>query len=193
MSRTVTFILLLLICLSANAAPAGDNTVKTSFATFTLADGWRLASPQKPESKAKVTHNGITIKHKTCDIFGPKYALLLIGRYDTGKTADIDGVKDYIRKWLETDNRDNICKLEWEFDENRNMWIGTDSKITSSNSAHDNPDIKITRKDVIYLLQNGKYIDVFWQHLTMSGVYSSRIATQMETIFRSWTPKGAQN
>ena len=185
MNKTISLIFLLLIGFGVNVA-AADNTVKTSFVTFTLTDGWQLESPQKPESKAQADYSGVTIKQKMCTLYGPDNAEIIVARYETGKSANIDGVKAYIQRMQEAGNRERICNLKWEYDQTRNMWIGTDEKVTASNL---DPNVKIARKDVIYLQTTGKYIDVFWVHLTKSAVNNSEIAKQIDAIFKSWTPK----
>lgn len=191
MNKTVSLILLLLIGIGITAT-AADNTVKTSFATVTLPDGWYLIKSPESESKSKVTVNDVTINQKMCMLVGPKNAQILLARYDTGKAADMDAVKAYIERMQEDNNRERISNLKWEFDETRDMWTGTDFKVTASNTEEVDPDFKIARKDVIHLLRNGKYIDVFWVHLTLAAVSNSKIAEQIDTIFNSWTPKGAK-
>lgn len=189
MNKTISLILLLLIGFGVCDA-AADNSVKTSFATVTLPDGWYLIKAPEKESKEQVTFSDVTISQKKCMLVGPKSAQILLARYDTGKTADMDAVKAYIERMQEDNNRERISNLKWEFDESRDMWTGTDIKITASNSEEAEPDFKVARKDVIHLLRNGKYIDVFWVHLTFTAVSNSKISGQIDSIFNSWTPKG---
>lgn len=183
MNKTISLILLLLIGFGVNAA-AADNTVKTSFASVTVPNGWEIWQPEKPEYRLEATYKDVTIKQKLFSFHLHKDTHITISRYDTGKTANIDGTKAYIER-MQRGNPERLSNLKWEFDKTRNMWIGTDEKIAAS---YNNPNTKIARKYVIYLHLNGKYIDVFEVDLTNSAVKDPEIAKQIDAIFKSWTP-----
>lgn len=182
--KIISLILLLLIGIGVNAE-AADNVVKTSFATMTVPDGWKFINPQKTEYYNDVTCADVNMKQKSTAVIGPRKSYITISRYDTGKTAKIEGTKFYVERML-MGYPMRKSDIKWEFDKTRNMWKTVYERMKGS---YERPDDKIARKDMVYLLQNGKYIDVFWVELTKSAVNDPEIAKQIDAIFKSWTPK----
>lgn len=184
MNKTISLIFMLLISFGVNTAEA-DTTFKTSFASITVPDGWKIGTPQRTEYDCEVTCNGVTMKQKSSSIRGPRKSYISIARYDTGKTANIEGTKFYVERML-MGYPMRKSDIKWEFDKTRNMWETVYERVKGT---YERPDDKFAHKDMVYLLQNGKYIDVFWVELTKSAVNDPDIAKQIDTIFKSWTPK----